>query len=308
MPMKDWSTTAANNDTAGSVNFAEGQAPSTVNNSARQAMADVRAWYEDVEWRDWGHTPSYVSATSFTVTGDQTAVYLVGRRIRMTDATTLYGTIASVAHATVTTVTVTMDSGSMSASLTAVSIGFSPAQKSIPTAAINFPSLAINVSGFVRGRAVYVYDDTPQHPTIFTWSGAYPVDTWKSIGPTGSSPDYTWTALDLIPATAVAIIVSAHYYGDLTLAVDSFFTDYSGFQIRKNGSSASVGNATHLGMGYISLSTNGASVIFTSSYSSTFVGSKVIPISAARKFDMLKTGPNGHICELLLHGWIDSDI
>ena len=143
MPMKDWSTTAANNDTAGSVNFAEGQAPSTVNNSARQAMADVRAWYEDVEWRDWGHTPSYVSATSFTVTGDQTAVYLVGRRIRMTDATTLYGTIASVAYATVTTVTVTMDSGSMSASLSAVSIGFSPAQNSIPRGAIYLPGTAL---------------------------------------------------------------------------------------------------------------------------------------------------------------------
>lgn len=136
MPMKDWSTTAANNDTAGSANFAEGQAPSTVNNSARQAMADVRAWYEDVEWRDWGHTPSYVSTTSFTVTGNQTAVYLVSRRIRMTDATALYGTIASVAYATVTTVTVTMDSGSLSASLTAVALGLTPATKSLPVDAM----------------------------------------------------------------------------------------------------------------------------------------------------------------------------
>lgn len=40
----DWSTTAASNASVGSINWAEGQLPSTVNNSARAEMADVAAW------------------------------------------------------------------------------------------------------------------------------------------------------------------------------------------------------------------------------------------------------------------------
>ncbi len=44
--MKSWSTTAASNATVGSINWAEGQAPSTVNDSARYTMADVAAFYQ----------------------------------------------------------------------------------------------------------------------------------------------------------------------------------------------------------------------------------------------------------------------
>jgi len=40
----DWSTTPASNATVGSINWAENQNPSTVNDSARQEMADVAAW------------------------------------------------------------------------------------------------------------------------------------------------------------------------------------------------------------------------------------------------------------------------
>ena len=40
----DWSTTPASNATVGSINWAENQFPSTVNNSSRQEMADVAAW------------------------------------------------------------------------------------------------------------------------------------------------------------------------------------------------------------------------------------------------------------------------
>lgn len=43
MSLKNWSTTAASNATVDSINFAEGQAPSSLNDSARALMADVRA-------------------------------------------------------------------------------------------------------------------------------------------------------------------------------------------------------------------------------------------------------------------------
>lgn len=44
--IKSWSTTPASNATVGSINWAEGQAPSTVNDSARQTMADVAEFYQ----------------------------------------------------------------------------------------------------------------------------------------------------------------------------------------------------------------------------------------------------------------------
>jgi len=40
----DWSTTPASNASVGNIDWAEGMAPSQVNNSARQEMADVAAW------------------------------------------------------------------------------------------------------------------------------------------------------------------------------------------------------------------------------------------------------------------------
>lgn len=43
MSLKNWSTTPSSNATVDSINFAEGQAPSSVNDSARALMADVRA-------------------------------------------------------------------------------------------------------------------------------------------------------------------------------------------------------------------------------------------------------------------------
>ena len=47
--VKSWSQTAANNASADStVNFAEGQAPSTVNDSARALMASVAKYRDDI--------------------------------------------------------------------------------------------------------------------------------------------------------------------------------------------------------------------------------------------------------------------
>lgn len=117
--IKDYSTVASNNTSL----FPEGMSPSSVNDSARQVQADIRTWYNTAEWQDLGNIPTYVSTTSFSVTGDQTAFYLVGRRIRISDSSTLYGTISVSAYTSLTTVTVVLDSGSISASITAVAVG-----------------------------------------------------------------------------------------------------------------------------------------------------------------------------------------
>lgn len=132
-----WSTTAASNNAESPDGFKENMFPSQVNDSAREVMAAVRTWYENTEWRDWGHTVTYASATTFTVAGDVTAIYEANRPIRCTDSSTLYGYVASSSYSNPnTTVTVTLDSGSLSASLASVALGPSPSQKSIPAQAL----------------------------------------------------------------------------------------------------------------------------------------------------------------------------
>ena len=122
--IKNWSTTASNNTSLSGVSAAEGMAPSLVNDLIRGVASDVREWYEDAEWIDFGNTPTRTAATTFTVATDLTARYHANRRIRATDSSTLYGTIVSSSYSSPnTTVTVTLDSGSLSASLTAVAVG-----------------------------------------------------------------------------------------------------------------------------------------------------------------------------------------
>lgn len=63
-----WSTTAATNATADSnVNWAEGQAPSSVNDSARAEMASVAKWRDDTN----GSIATGGTSTAYTVTSNQ---------------------------------------------------------------------------------------------------------------------------------------------------------------------------------------------------------------------------------------------
>lgn len=102
-------------------------APSGINDSFREVMAAVRTWYEDAEWINDGKTKTYVSATSFKISGeDVTTAYHVGRRVRVVAATpgTIYGTITASSFSTDTTLTVSFDSGSLSnEAITSVSYG-----------------------------------------------------------------------------------------------------------------------------------------------------------------------------------------
>ena len=71
-----------------------------------------------------GPTPTYVSATSFTLAGDQTPTFTPGRRVKTTNSGgTVYSTILSSAFASVTTITLANDSGTLDSGLSAVSYG-----------------------------------------------------------------------------------------------------------------------------------------------------------------------------------------
>lgn len=59
MAIKDWSTTAAGNSTVGSIDWAEGQAPSTVNDSAREMMAELATFLQ-----------GFINVVDYGATGD----------------------------------------------------------------------------------------------------------------------------------------------------------------------------------------------------------------------------------------------
>jgi len=98
--------------------------PSDLNNGIREIMASVRTQHENKGWADLGHTVTYLSGTTFKIATDVTAQYSVNRRIRCTDSGTLYGRISASSYgAPDTTVTVVLDSGSLSVALSAVALG-----------------------------------------------------------------------------------------------------------------------------------------------------------------------------------------
>jgi len=134
MALRDWSTTPGSNANVGSINWAEGQAPSTVNDSARQMMADVADWTTNgPEWypRD---SATYASGTTFTVPGNQTAAYTAGRRVwAAVTAGNVYGSVVSATYGTNTTVTVVCDSGSLDSGLSSLRIGPQATNTSFPT-------------------------------------------------------------------------------------------------------------------------------------------------------------------------------
>jgi hypothetical protein len=135
MPIKNWSTTPASNNSSPPNGWPEGMAPSSVNDTARQQMADHRSQWENGEWFDWGDTPSRASNTTFKIAADVTSRYTKNRRIKCFDASTIYGVVtASSYSAPDTTVTVKTDSGNLSSSLTSVALAIlTPTSSSLPS-------------------------------------------------------------------------------------------------------------------------------------------------------------------------------
>jgi len=111
-----------------------------------------------------GGTPTFVTTTTFTQAGDTTGTMHVGRRLKLTDSSTLYGVILVTSYdspTNKTTVTVLLDSGSLSSSLSAVEYGLlSNTNRSIP---VESQSLG---TGFITGFVPAHDTDTDHDMTI----------------------------------------------------------------------------------------------------------------------------------------------
>jgi hypothetical protein len=108
------------------------------------------------EWQVSGLTPTYISTTSFSVPGDQTSEFHVGRRLQMTTSGgTRYGTISTSAYTTLTTVTVVLDSGTLDAGLSVVNLSILRADSpSLPNSAAARAAL-----GIVPEPYIYLRDE-----------------------------------------------------------------------------------------------------------------------------------------------------
>jgi len=86
------------------------------------------------QWVDSGLIPTYVSATQFTVPGDQTSRFQVNRRLKLlVTAGTVYGYISNAVYGALTTVTVVLDSGVLDTGLSDVQLGIiTPINTSLP--------------------------------------------------------------------------------------------------------------------------------------------------------------------------------
>lgn len=188
--IKSYSQTAASNNAAVPNGFPENMAPSGVNDAARQVMAEIRRWYDDMLWLDLGYTYIYVSGTSFKVSGTNVAAkYPAGGRVRAigSGTGTIYGTIVSSTFSTDTTVVIVFDSGSLSSETLAISV--SPNSLGNPLATTFIPQHIISADyTLVLGDAgMDMY-----HPAADTTARTFTIDSNANVPyPVGTTLTFT---------------------------------------------------------------------------------------------------------------------
>jgi hypothetical protein len=101
------------------------------------------------EWVPSGLTPTFLSATSFTLVGDQTLIFTPGRRLKTTNTGgTVYSTILTSVFGALTTVTVVNDSSTLDAGLSAVWYGLiSSENDSLPGIDISAVRFGVTADG-----------------------------------------------------------------------------------------------------------------------------------------------------------------
>lgn len=145
-----WHLAAASNNATPPDGWPEGQAPSTVNNCAREMMSSIRRQWDDAVWFNFYPTTSpstYISlkaqnkirisnqsaATTYTATD----IYPIGTRLKVMNANVnKYGSVASLSSSsTAVILTMTMDSGTLTSTITTVSRSIiTPNNSPIPSA------------------------------------------------------------------------------------------------------------------------------------------------------------------------------
>lgn len=192
------------------------------------------------EWIASGFTPTYISATSFSVDGDRTGTLSPGRRLQTTNTGgTIYSTVStSTFGAGITTVVVRNDTGVLDSGITTVNYGIlasdnpsTPNSQDVRQAmglgyGVDIASAATLPLSTVTGEVVRVTGTVTTTAVTMTNGqrvkciavAAWPLTYHASNLPLPGSTDYTCSAGDMV-------IFTKDGNGDLTIEI-----------IKKNGS------------------------------------------------------------------------
>lgn len=277
MTIKDWSSDPGSNTSSPPFGAPEAHNASDSNNIDRQIMADVRLHAEDGGWLDRSDSPSYATATSFTVSTDLTAVYIVGRRLRAVGGTTgtIYGSVSAVSFADpTTTVTVVWDDTGLVNEALAISVGVETLagalfgktveedNTTVTISDASFPSGDVRRYGLVSGDTGAATTNTAQLQALLD-----PTVTDGYVGPVIFESDSNYELNDIIPIRKGIQIrgngsklrfnksyVSADDFSGFLYAVEDFELtdieldiDYDGSAGSAAGSAVKLGNRTTAG-------------------------------------------------------------
>ncbi len=172
-----------------------------------------------------GPAPTYVSATSFTLVGDQTSTFQVGRRVKTTNtAGSIYSTVLSSAFGAVTTIVVANDSGSLDSGLSAVSYGLlSNANTSEP--AIGDDKLCQGRLTLTSGTPVTTSDVTAAETVYFTPFRGNKIDLYDSTNAQWVRVPFSELSLDVPDATQMNDVFIYLSSGVLTLEAVAWTND-----------------------------------------------------------------------------------
>lgn len=194
-----------------------------------------------------GPAPTYVSATSFTLVGDQTSAFHAGRRLKSTNSGgTIYSTIKSSTFGAVTTVTVVNDSGTLDAGLSAVSYGLlSATDPSTPLLSDAYPiasgssdktkKLRLELDGFTTDTIRVQTPPDYDHRVMSQTHGA------DIASPAGGTLDLDTATGDLVDVTGTNTITA------ITLADGRMATvRFTGALVLTNGASLVLPGAANI--------------------------------------------------------------
>ena len=137
------------------------------------------------QWVYEAATPTYISATQFSLPTDRTADFPVGLRIRAAvTAGYVYGTVTAATAAgapAVTTITAKFDSGGLDVGLSAIKLGIiSPLGGALPILPVAVETASFALSKEHHGKTIYANSETPIDCTMLTASHL-PSGWWVDI-------------------------------------------------------------------------------------------------------------------------------
>lgn len=191
-------------------------------------MASIRTVFLDAQYVDQDFTPTYISATTFSVTGNQTSAIHAGRRLKIYDATagvatTIYATVVTASFTALTTIQVSADAGQLTSSLSSFALAILsrdndslPRGLPISASAIGTENLTVNGTTTASGAVSLLTTLSVSGATVL--KGALSVGGAVNFGTTLTASGAVVMNTTLTVSGAAAFLTTLSVGGAATLA------------------------------------------------------------------------------------------